>query len=279
MEQVRLCAVWPTENWLASSMNHIQVWVTVCERYCHALETRCLFEVAVINPEAPSASAVMEEVRRFMIATFYREAVVPLALDMTADNDEMRSILKKETDMFLNSGMSCTIRKSDTNELIGCTFFTTWKRDDDYEIVKETSLDWWHNTAADIAMQENPECPQGIWRNYQYQHLYNLAQKRLRNSERKFCLYVGPTYLNPDMRGKQILQFFMYDMMAAVFANGGSFLDCITTQSIHRGAKPSWGEYYNLLDTMAYEDQKLKANGINVLKELSKYNSIYLIGT
>ena len=24
MEQVRLCAVWPTENWLASSMNQIQ---------------------------------------------------------------------------------------------------------------------------------------------------------------------------------------------------------------------------------------------------------------
>ena len=114
----------------------------------------------MIDPEAPSASAVMEEVRRFMIATFYREAVVPLALDMTADNDEMRSILKKETDMFLNSGMSCTIRKSDTNELIGCTFFTTWKRDEDYEIVEETSLDWWHNIAAEIAMQEHPVNPQ-----------------------------------------------------------------------------------------------------------------------
>ena len=29
MEQVRLCAVWPTENWLGSSMNHIQGWRTV----------------------------------------------------------------------------------------------------------------------------------------------------------------------------------------------------------------------------------------------------------
>ena len=71
-----------------------------------------------------------------------------------------RSILKKETDMYLNSGMSCTIRKSDTNELIGCTFFTTWKRDEDYEIVEETSLDWWHNIAAEIAMQEHPVNPQ-----------------------------------------------------------------------------------------------------------------------
>ena len=29
MEQGRLCAVWPTENWLCSSMNHIQGWTTV----------------------------------------------------------------------------------------------------------------------------------------------------------------------------------------------------------------------------------------------------------
>ena len=29
MEQVRLCAVWPMENWLGSSMNHIQGWMTV----------------------------------------------------------------------------------------------------------------------------------------------------------------------------------------------------------------------------------------------------------
>ena len=56
-------------------------------------------------------------------------------------------------------------------------------------------------------------------------------------------------------------------------------MDCITTESIHKDAKPSWGEYYNLLDKMNYEDQKLKANGIYLLKELSKFNSIYLIGT
>ena len=28
MEQVRLCAVRPTENWIGSSMNHIQGWTT-----------------------------------------------------------------------------------------------------------------------------------------------------------------------------------------------------------------------------------------------------------
>ena len=42
MEQVRLCAVWPTENWLDSSMNHILGWKIVWICYCLALEKRCL---------------------------------------------------------------------------------------------------------------------------------------------------------------------------------------------------------------------------------------------
>ena len=56
---------------------------------------------------------------------------------------------------------------------------------------------------------------QGIWRDYQYQHLYNLAQSRLKSaSHLKFCMYVGQTYLNPDMRGKSVLEYFMHDVMA-----------------------------------------------------------------
>ena len=38
MEQVRLCAVWPMENWLGSSLNQIQGWTTVRESYSSALE-------------------------------------------------------------------------------------------------------------------------------------------------------------------------------------------------------------------------------------------------
>ena len=38
MEQVRLCAVWPMENWLGSSMNHIQGWMTFSECCRNALE-------------------------------------------------------------------------------------------------------------------------------------------------------------------------------------------------------------------------------------------------
>ena len=38
MEQVRLCAVWPRENWLGSSLNQIQGRTTVTDFYSRALE-------------------------------------------------------------------------------------------------------------------------------------------------------------------------------------------------------------------------------------------------
>ena len=43
MEQVRLCAVWPTENWLGSSLNQILDWMTVRESYSRALEQEALY--------------------------------------------------------------------------------------------------------------------------------------------------------------------------------------------------------------------------------------------
>ena len=90
-----------------------------------------------------------------------------------------------------------------------------------------------------LVLSLQPFAPQGIWRNYQYQHLYNLAQMRLRSSDRKFCFYVGLTYLNPEMRGKQILQYFMYDILRVCLewckelynisniTNGGKITECV----------------------------------------------------
>ena len=38
LHDVRLCAVWPMENWLCSSLNQIQGWTTLRESYTCALE-------------------------------------------------------------------------------------------------------------------------------------------------------------------------------------------------------------------------------------------------
>ena len=42
--------------------------------------------------------------------------------------------------------------------------------------------------------------PQAIWRHYQYQQLYNLAQKKMRDSSKDFCFYVGLAFVKKEYR-------------------------------------------------------------------------------
>ena len=49
MEQVRLCAVWPMENWCGSSLNQIQGWTTVRESYSRALEQEPLIHTRSLS--------------------------------------------------------------------------------------------------------------------------------------------------------------------------------------------------------------------------------------
>ena len=37
-EEVKLCAVWPMENWIGYSLNQIQGWTTVRKSYSRVLE-------------------------------------------------------------------------------------------------------------------------------------------------------------------------------------------------------------------------------------------------
>ena len=83
MEQVRLCVVWPTENWLGSSLNQILGWMTVRESYSCALE---------LGPLPPARAARLFYVNKSMtgadgIITHQSSAVlviIMLALVCTA---------------------------------------------------------------------------------------------------------------------------------------------------------------------------------------------------
>jgi hypothetical protein len=89
---------------------------------------------------------------------------------------DVRAIVSAEMDLYLNSGLSACIRFEKSNELAGCFFSTSWKRDPNYNVIENVSMKEWHNTAAEIAMEVAPERPQAVWRDYQYQHLYNVCQ-------------------------------------------------------------------------------------------------------
>ena len=58
MEQVRICAVWPMENRLDSSLNQIQGWTTVRGSYSRALEQGPLRRGLGIGWEEPDLEVV-----------------------------------------------------------------------------------------------------------------------------------------------------------------------------------------------------------------------------
>ena len=61
--QVRLCAVWPKENWHGSSLNQIQGWTTIQQSYSRALEQGHLWEGA------------FKTIRHSYLPLFYQEGV------------------------------------------------------------------------------------------------------------------------------------------------------------------------------------------------------------
>ena len=51
---------------------------------------------------------------------------------------------------------------------MACYLGLPWTRDEGYDVVDCSMLEW-HNGAAEIAMELSPERPEIIWRDYQYQ--------------------------------------------------------------------------------------------------------------
>ena len=64
MELVRLCTVGCTDNWLGSSMNHLQGRITILICYWHALERRCLDLTAETGADDVHGGRVDGERRR-----------------------------------------------------------------------------------------------------------------------------------------------------------------------------------------------------------------------
>ena len=129
---------------------------------------------------APDDSKLRSEAAAFMSKNFYREAVVPAALRLASSEERVRRMVNKEIDLFLDSGTCILTRKS--GEIAACYLGITWTRDSGYDVVDCSMLEW-HNAAAEIAMEVEPERPQVIWRDYHYQGRelsLNTLQLRLR---------------------------------------------------------------------------------------------------
>jgi hypothetical protein len=104
---------------------------------------------------APDNVTKNKEARKFIINTFYREAVVLPILGLVRN----RTVTDRELDKYMGSRFSISMHSKASNELAGCWLSTSWNRDHHYAVVEDVTMSLWHNTAAEIAMEKNPKHP------------------------------------------------------------------------------------------------------------------------
>ena len=125
-------------------------------------------QVSVIDPTDAQA------VKNYMYKTFYRQAPIPIALQLSRNCAQTKEFLQKELDLFINSGISLKFCDSENDTVLGVGLSTTWKQNPKYEIIGAPVKDW-HNAAAQIAHSFPEEKRHIIWRDLQWQHIYDLG--------------------------------------------------------------------------------------------------------
>ena len=127
----------------------------------------------------------------------------------------------RQNSTFLNSvNFSMNLIDFKTNEIKGIAFSVPWKKEDDYDIVNAKAKEW-HDCAADIANEFSEDKRHLIWRDLQFQHIYDLGQQVLSNSKKPFVVYLAMLYFDKEVRSSQI----SYKVMSS-YRNSEECKDC-----------------------------------------------------
>ena len=214
-----------------------------------------------------------ERLTQIMTSTFYREANVPMALKLAdTQSATTRDFLNKEISTALNSGTSLFCTKPNGIDVISINLNRIWGRDNEYQVVGANVKEW-HNAAAEI-IATSPELRDKnfAWRNYQFQHIYDVGQKLLKEApEKKYAIYISAGYIHPEFRRSRSLKSFLFNqgVFQDIFYPSAHFKtlsDCIfyfiTTYSKMDEYFQKAYPCYKPFDYISYADQELVLDGM-----------------
>jgi hypothetical protein len=215
-----------------------------------------------------------------MLNNFYREAVIPKSLRLTGNDEATRNIVSREMDLYLNSGISGIVhRKDGSGDVVGCLFYACWNRNPDYVPLEGITMAEWYATAARVAMELDPARPEPIWRDLQYQHLYNTAQLKMTETGTDFAAYFGMAHLMPEARASGFAKACSIMMGKAVLVENGLPFAMPTVESL-RGRAASSIKFAEVWGHVEYKDVGLLAvGGRPVFGEVFDKGGITLVST
>ena len=151
---------------------------------------------------------IFPELKQFYKSTFYHEAPVPHALNLTKMNCQATtSYVDAEIESGLKSGCSLlytnpTSVEKNKLEIRAIMSNLIWQRNDKYEVVGANAKSW-HNAAAEI-VHKSPHRNYNhlVWRQYQFQHIYDMGQHLLQKEpDKRYAFYCSTGSIAPEYRG------------------------------------------------------------------------------
>ncbi len=210
--------------------------------------------------------------REYMLENFFKEAVVPKALMLSGADD----VVRKEFDMYLGSGSSIVARAEGSDEILGCYLTVCWPVDKDYDVVKGVSVDQWLRAAARVAMAQSSRRPEPVWRDLQYQCIYNVGQERAATHDCGFVMYYGMGHVQPEIRATGVVESYSIMLGKAAIEEYGMPLSCPTVNAL-RQRSLAGGRHMVEAGHIEYRDIGLKdARGRPVFRKAFKLGGISL---
>ena len=81
-------------------------------------------------------------------------------------------------------------------------------------------------------MEVCPRRPGPVWRELQYQHIYNECQVAMSAAGRDFCVYFGPAYIAPEARGLCIPERHSQELGLDIVLGGGIWMSMSTLEAL-----------------------------------------------
>ncbi len=225
----------------------------------------------------PDDEVVRSELRQYMLNHFFRDAPIPKVQALADGPTQVQDFLRMELEAYFNSGLSMTFRHKESRELVGAMLFLLWGRDDNYEVLEGDAIEW-HNAAASLAEEFSREAdPRITWRDFQYQHIYNLAQRLLlEHPSKKGFVWAGPLSFMPEVRDLGLSE--------AIISNSVKVTDeqglLLGTQTTFRGFEKFLQNQFNnyvVVNEARYEEEDLVVGGEAVLHKLAKLGDMKFI--
>ena len=233
------------------------------------------FKMFLVNPQ--TSESMRSKAKISMLKHFYQEAPIPIALRL---NDRINQgceqtckYLDNEMNAYLDSGVS-TIFCDESDEIVGCGLNRIWERNQDYKIDFTTDVKTWHNLAAKNVSDKDSVSAILDWRTRQSLHIYNLGQKLLHNSSKRYAIYFGMAYIIPIARANGLSSVTTIKTLIKEL----DLSDCLVFfQSNFLSWDKSVYQIFpniEIIDQVLYEEEELVINGEKYFEKIKHLHGL-----